>query len=90
MAEKYMDACRKNNIKYIAQDKDGHLGNYYKFIIITPEVPILKALPNLKTKTSPVYDYEIGAPNPVALYHACLPIWYGQDHEIVDKVISEL
>ena len=90
MAEKYMDACRVNNIKYIAQDESGHLGNYYKFIIISPDSPIDKVFPNLRTKTSPVYDYDIGTPNSVALYHACLPIWYGQEHEIIEKVILEL
>ena len=90
MAEKYMDACRKNNIKYIAQDEDGHWGNYYKFIIISPDSPIDKVFPNLRTKTSPVYDYDIGTPNSVASYHACLPIWYGQDHEVIEKVILEL
>lgn len=90
MAEKYMDACREYNIKYIAQNQNGHLGNYYKFIIISPNSPIDKFLPNLKTKTSPVYDYDIGTPNSVALYHACLPIWYRQDHEVIKKVILEL
>ena len=64
--------------------------NYYKFIIYTPGILIEKALPSLKTKTSPVYDYEIGMTNTVAPYHACFPIWYGQNMDIVDKVIQEL
>jgi len=90
MAEKYMKACLENNIQYIAQNENGQFGNYYKFIIITPNINTEEALPNLKTKTSPVYDYEIGAPNSVALQHACLPIWYGQSNDVVEKAISEL
>jgi len=90
MAEKYMAVCKEKNIKYIAQNENGHFGNYYKFIVYTPGVPTLEALPELKTTTSPVYDYDIGAPNSVALYHACLPIWYGQSQDVVDKVVGEL
>jgi len=90
MAEKYMKACLENNIQYIAQNENGQFGNYYKFIIITPNVNTEVALPNLKTKTSPVYDYDIGAPNSVALQHACLPIWYSQSNDVVEKAISEL
>jgi perosamine synthetase len=90
IAEKYMQVCEENNIQYIAQNQNGHYGNYYKFIIYTPDVATIVALPELKTKTSPVYDYEIGSPNSVALYHACLPIWYGQEQSITEKVIREL
>jgi len=90
MADKYMEICRQKKIKYIAQNENGHSGNYYKFIIYTSEKPIVETLPGLKTTTSPVYDYDIGISNKVALFHACLPIWYGQDLGIVNKVITEL
>ena len=51
---------------------------------------IVKSLPNLKTKTSAVYDYYLGDCDNVILHHACLPIWYGQEQSVTDKVINEL
>jgi dTDP-4-amino-4,6-dideoxygalactose transaminase len=90
MADKYLKACKASNINYIPQNENGHIGNYYKFIIYNIERPINEVLPRLKTKTSAVYDYSIGVPNKVAEYHACLPIWYGQDEKITDKAIREL
>ena len=90
IADKYMEACKRKKIKYIAQNENGHFGNYYKFILTTPGVPILEVLPDLETKTSPVYDYSIGMPNKVADFHACLPIWYGQESNITNKVLKEL
>ena len=47
-------------------------------------------LPNLKTKTSAVYDYALGNSLHITNKHACLPIWYGQEDEITQKVIEEL
>lgn len=90
IAEKYIHACKKNNIKYIAQDVNGHKGNYYKFVIFSHDLPISATVPTLNTTTSPVYDYSIGAPNPLALNHACLPIWFGQSDIITNKVVTEL
>ena len=90
MADKYMKVCKEKKIKYIAQNENGQAGNYYKFIIYTLSKPIAVAMPCLKTNTSAVYDYSIGVPNVVADFHACLPIWYGQEKEITDKVIREL
>lgn len=90
IAEKYIIACNKKGIDYISQNENGHRGNYYKFILYSKEMSISKALPHLKTTTSSVYDYSIGVENPLADHHACLPIWYGQESEVVDKVIDEL
>jgi len=90
IAEKYMDACKKNDIDYIAQDINGHEGNYYKFVVFSHKLPISESLPNLKTTTSPVYDYSIGTPNPLAQHHACLPIWYLQEDKVTEKVVEEL
>lgn len=90
MAEKYMQICKEKDIQYIAQNKNGQSGNYYKFIIYTPDKPIAAVLPRLKTKTSAVYDYSIGVPNAVADSHACLPIWYGQEKNITIKIMGEL
>ena len=90
IAKKYMDACDKTSISYITQNKNGHKGNYYKFIVYSSDAPISEAFPTLTTTTSPVYDYAIGVPNSLAGYHACLPIWYGQEKDITNKVVSEL
>ena len=90
IADKYMEVCNRKGIKYIAQNKNGHFGNYYKFILISPGIHILEAFPYLKTKTSPVYDYAIGVPNAVADFHTCLPIWYGQNNNVTNEVLKEL
>ncbi len=90
IAEQYIEVCNRKNINYITQNENGQNGNYYKFIIYTPDRPINEELPELTTKTSAVYDYSIGVLNKVAKYHACLPIWYGQDYEITEKVLDEL
>jgi len=90
MAEMYIKACEEKGIMYISQNSDGQKGNYYKFIIYSNKEPINEVFPNLRTVTSPVYDYDIGVHNNVANFHACLPIWYNQDHNIIEKVISEL
>jgi dTDP-4-amino-4,6-dideoxygalactose transaminase len=89
IAERYMRICKNTGIKYISQNECGHDGNYYKFIIYNNDQKITEAFPHLKTKTSQVYDYEIGVTNKVADYHMCLPIWYGLEKEVVDKVIDE-
>ena len=36
IAEKYIEECKKAKIKYIDQNKNSNLGNYYKFTIISP------------------------------------------------------
>ena len=90
MAKIYMEACKEKGIKYISQCEDGQSGNYYKFIIYSEKKPVKEAFSNLKTVTSPVYDYDIGVYNNVANYHACLPIWYNQEHQVVNQVIKEL
>ena len=90
IAKKYILACNNNGINYISQEENGQSGNYYKFIIYSKDLPIFKRFPNLKTYTSSVYDYSIGVENLLAKYHACLPIWYGQDENISQKAINEL
>ena len=90
MANKYIKACLGNNIRYIPQNENGQTGNYYKFIVYSSNRSIIEALPGLKTKTSAVYDYSIGVPNTVSDFHACLPIWYGQEEEITNKVVKQL
>ena len=65
-------------------------GNYYKFVIISPDKDISDFLPNVKTTTSKVYDYVLGKSNQIPKKHLCLPIWFGLEENVSDKVIKEL
>jgi len=90
IAKHYIKACQSRNIQFIDQSQNKLRGNYYKFIIITPGLLIKDALPNIKTTTSPVYDYSIGVNNLVSDHHLCLPIWYGQEIDITLAVCREI
>ena len=90
IADKYIVVCDKLSIPYIKQITKTSIGNYYKFIIYNENKPINEYLPTLKTKTSSVYDYHLGNSKSITTHHACLPIWYGQETEITEKVINEL
>ena len=36
------------------------------------------------------FDYDISNSGQIPLKHLCLPIWYGLEESISDKVVSEL
>ena len=86
----YEEICKKNNIKFISQNKNSNNGNYYKFTIISPEMPISEKYPRIKTTTSKVYDYALGRNKDIPSKHLCLPIWYGLEESIVENVTKEL
>lgn len=90
IAAQYISVCEELSIPYIIQETNNSIGNYYKFIIYDENNTINDFLPYLKTKTSGVYDYALGASREIISHHVCLPIWYGQENEITQKVISEL
>jgi len=90
IAKKYLEICNNLDIKYISQKSNLMSGNYYKFIIISPDENISKLLPKIKTTTSKVYDYALGKSNQIPLKHLCLPIWYDLEESVSDKVVSEL
>lgn len=90
IADKYMAVCAELSIPYIKQITKTSLGNYYKFIVYNKTKPINEYLSTLKTKTSGVYDYSLGNSKFITTHHACLPIWYGQENEVTEKVIREL
>lgn len=90
IANKYISACKQNGINFISQNTNGHYGNYYKFIVYDNNNLVSELYPNLKTLTSPVYDYAINSKNSVAGHHICLPIWYKQEIEITNKVVQEI
>ena len=51
---------------------------------------VLEKYPTIKTTTSKVYDYALGGNKDIPSKHLCLPIWYGLEKNVVDKVINEL
>ena len=91
IAEKYIVTCKENNWEFIHPTKNGQQANLYKFILKTSKIDPGQVFNKIKTRTSPVYDYHLGAdPEEVSNRHICLPIWYDLEDEIVDKVIAEL
>ena len=90
IAAKYTEVCNSLKIKYINQNENSNLGNYYKFTIISPDKIISDFLPKVKTTTSKVYDYSLSASKEIPLKHLCLPIWFGLEENISDKVIKEI
>lgn len=90
IGNKYISVCNELNINYINQITNFYKGNYYKFIIYNEKQIMSEFLPNLKTKTSAVYDYALGDSILITDHHYCLPIWYGQEEEFTNKAIDEL
>ena len=90
IASKYSEICQGLDIKYITQKNKLMSGNYYKFTIISPNKNISEFLPKVKTTTSKVYEYALGNSKEIPQKHLCLPIWYGLEESISNKVVSEL
>ena len=89
-AQKYSEICKSCNIKYINQNKNSNIGNYYKFAIISKGKNISNLLPKIKTTTSSVYDYSLGNSKKIPSQHLCLPIWFELEEDISDKVVKEI
>ena len=90
IAEKYSNACKSFNIKYIEQNGNLKSGNYYKFTIISPNKKVSDLLPKIKTTTSKVYDYSLGRSKDIPEKHLCLPIWFELEDSISDAVVDEI
>jgi len=90
IAEKYSETCNSCNIKYISQNENSNIGNYYKFTIISSNKNVSDFLPKIKTTTSKVYDYSLGNSKEIPTKHLCLPIWFELEENISDKVIKEI
>ena len=90
IAKKYAEVCNSYNIKFINQNEEFNIGNYYKFTIISPENNVSDTLPKIKTTTSKIYEYSLGNSKKIPERHLCLPIWYGLEENISDKVIKEI
>jgi len=90
IAKLYINACKQKKIDFIDQNKNDNFGNYYKFIIISPNKKISETYPNIKTTTSKVYDYALGNSKDLPNKHLCLPIWYDLEESITEKVLKEI
>ena len=90
IAKKYSEVCNSYNIKYVNQNENFNIGNYYKFTIISPDENVSDFLSKIKTTTSKVYDYSLGNSKEIPKRHLCLPIWFELEENISDKVIKEI
>ncbi len=91
IAEKYISACEKYGWDYLNPSIEGQKSNLYKFIIKTNANNPKDYFSQIKTRTSPVYDYVLGTdPNQVSKRHICLPIWYKLEDAMIRQVINEL
>ena len=91
IAEKYITACDKYDWEYINPSSNGQRSNFYKFILLSRSISPADDFAQIKTRTSPVYDYALGRDLAgVKDRHICLPIWYGLEDEVVDRALSEL
>lgn len=90
IAKIYKQACDSKGIEFIDQDLDENKGNYYKFILKSTDSNPFD-LSKIETKTSQVYDYSLGSdPESIVKKHICLPIWYGLEEVVVEKVVNEI
>lgn len=91
IAQRYIDACNKYGWEFIDPQKNNQKSNLYKFSLLSRSNDPHKEFAQIKTRTSPVYDYALG--NDLAEVHKrhiCLPIWYNLEEEQVEKVLLEL
>lgn len=91
IASKYIAACDKYGWEYIHPAANDQRSNLYKFILLSRAQNPSDEFSRIETRTSPVYDYALGAdPWGVACRHICLPIWYGYEEEAIGRVLGEL
>ena len=91
IAKEYIKACNENNWKYIDPISKNQRSNFYKFILLSDSKDPKKMFSQIKSRTSPVYDYALGRdPFQIVERHICLPIWYQLEDKIVKRVVLEL
>jgi dTDP-4-amino-4,6-dideoxygalactose transaminase len=90
IAARYIHACNAAGLKFVDPYQDGQRGNHYKFTLIADN-DVGQEFANIRSRTSPVYDYCLGAdPMQIVRRHICLPIWYGLEEDIVDTTVSQI
>ena len=91
IAKKYVASCEKYGWEYIHPSGNNQRSNLYKFILLSRATNPDGEFSQIKTRTSPVYDYALGCdPHEVSRRHICLPIWYKLETESIKKVLGEL
>jgi dTDP-4-amino-4,6-dideoxygalactose transaminase len=91
IAVEYISACKEYGWEYIDPLANGQRSNLYKFILLSRSTNPSKEFEQIKTRTSPVYDYALGRDaGGVKDGHICLPIWYKLESDKINKVVSEL
>jgi len=91
ISKKYITACNEFGWEYIDPIKNGQRANFYKFILLSRSASPIDQFDQIKSRTSPVYDYSLGKDLVgITKRHICLPIWYKLEDKVVKKVISEL
>jgi perosamine synthetase len=91
ISEKYQKACDQYGWEYINPSSNNQRSNLYKFILLAHGESPETEFEQIKTRTSPVYDYKLGRDTVgYTMRHICLPIWYLLEDEIVEKVLVEL
>lgn len=91
IASEYVKACEKYCWEYIHPTGNDQRSNLYKFILLSRAANPSDDFSQIKTRTSPVYDYALGFdPYEVSKRHICLPIWYKLEDDSIHKVLSEL
>ena len=90
IADRYIAACKQAGIEYVDPYSNGQRGNHYKFSIIAKENAAAE-FGAIKNRTSPVYDYTLGAdPYLVHQKHICLPIWYELEENIIQATVEQV
>jgi dTDP-4-amino-4,6-dideoxygalactose transaminase len=91
IAKVYIEACEKYGWEYIDPSGNDQRSNLYKFILLSRSANPEEEFSQIKTKTSPVYDYALGYdPQEVSKRHICLPIWFKLEDDVVETVVSQL
>jgi perosamine synthetase len=91
IASEYVKACESYGWEYIHPTGNDQRSNLYKFILLSRAANPADDFSQIKTRTSPVYDYALGSdPYEVSKRHICLPIWYKLEDDSISKVLSEL
>ena len=91
IANEYVKACEKYGWEYIHPTGNDQRSNLYKFLLLSRAANPNDDFSQIKTRTSPVYDYALGSdPYEVSKRHICLPIWYKLEEDSIHKVLSEL
>lgn len=91
IAGDYIEVCKEYGWDFIDPTDKGQRSNLYKFILISNDKDPVLTFSKIKNRTSPVYDYSLGAdPAEIVRRHICLPVWYGLESDKVDAVVEEL